>query len=104
MMARNLIAMINCGAVVSQTCTRCGHVSSELTMLHRGEYDNPSPPDFDGDRLGIYSGQGSGALIIRVGRADRARSPLKISRTDPHRSASLPTVSVIASSIEPDPL
>ena len=36
MMARNLIAMINCGAVVSQTCTRCGHVSSELTMLHRG--------------------------------------------------------------------
>jgi H2-forming N5,N10-methylenetetrahydromethanopterin dehydrogenase-like enzyme len=34
MMARNLIAMINCGAVVFQTCTRCGHVSSELTMLY----------------------------------------------------------------------
>jgi hypothetical protein len=33
-MARNLIAMINYGAVVSQTCTRCGHVSSELTMLY----------------------------------------------------------------------
>ena len=83
MMARNLIAMINCGAVVSQTCTRCGHVSSELTMpMHRGRNDNPSPPDFDGGRLGIYSRQGSGALIIRVERADRARSPLKISRND----------------------
>jgi hypothetical protein len=33
MMARGFIGMIQCGAVVSQTCTGCGHVSSELTML-----------------------------------------------------------------------
>jgi hypothetical protein len=52
-----------------------------------GEYDNPSPPDFDGGRLGIYSGQGSGALIIRVEPADRARSP--IAPADPTAALSL---------------
>jgi hypothetical protein len=55
--------------------------------MHRGRNDNPSPPDFDGGRLGNYSGQGSGALIIRVEPADRARSP--IAPADPTAALSL---------------
>ena len=66
---------------------------------HRGRNEDVSPPDFDGGRLGNYSGQRSEAFIIRVARADRARSPLKIPRNDRIRSVSLPTVSVVASSI-----
>jgi hypothetical protein len=55
--------------------------------VHRGRNEDSSPPDFDGGRLGIYSGQGSGALIIRVEPADRARSP--IAPADPTAALSL---------------
>src|ERR1700686_1133965 len=67
--------------------------------MHRGRNEDSSPPDFDGGRLGNYSRQRSEAFIIRVGRADRARSPLKIPRNDRIRSVFLPTVSVVASSV-----
>jgi hypothetical protein len=55
--------------------------------MHRGRNDNPSPPDFDDGRLGNYSRQRSEAFIIRVGRADRARSP--IAPNDPTAALSL---------------
>jgi len=55
--------------------------------MHRGRNEDSSPPDFDGGRLGNYSRQRSEAFIIRVGRADRARSPLKIPRNETSPSA-----------------
>jgi len=78
MMARRLIEMVHCGGPVSQICTGCGHVFSELTMplRHRGRNEDVSPPDFDGGRLGNYSGQRSQSFIMRVERAARARSTL----------------------------
>jgi hypothetical protein len=78
MMARRLIGMVHCGGPVSQICTGCGHVFSELTMplRHRGRNEHFSPPDFDGGRLGNYSGQRSQSFIMRVERAARARSTL----------------------------
>jgi hypothetical protein len=83
MMARRLIGMVHCGGPVFQICTGCGHVFSghvfsELTMplRHRGRNEDFSPPEFDGGRLGNYSGQRSQSLIMRVERPARARSTL----------------------------
>jgi hypothetical protein len=71
MMARRLIGMVHCGGPVSQICTGCGHVFSELTMplRHRGRNEDFSPPDFDGGRLGNYSGQG----VVRLTYRDQKR-------------------------------
>ena len=58
MMPGGLIRMDRCGGVIFQACARCGHASSELTMLLAASWrkKDPSPLDFEVGRFGNYSG------------------------------------------------
>ena len=58
MMPGGLIRMDRCGGVIFQACARCGHASSELTMLLAASWakEDLSPLAFEAGRLGNYSG------------------------------------------------